>query len=100
MEENFTKFPFSSHLISFLTDDIIRMRYVEVEGRLQKIITVVKMRGSEHSKDIRQYEIRSDGIQLGQRLEDYRRLITGIPERTNSASDESADERSEVSDGD
>lgn len=92
MEENFTKFPFSSHLISFLTDDIIRMRYVEVEGQLHKIMTVVKMRGSDHSKDIRQYEIKSDGIQLGERLEDYMRLITGIPERNNLASDKSADE--------
>lgn len=101
MEESFTKFPFSSYLISFLADDIIRMRYVEVEGQLRKILTVVKMRGSAHSNDIRQYEIQSDGIRLGQRVEGYKHLITGIPDQTTSTCDGSAGDRAatrEVSD--
>lgn len=80
MEENFTKFPFSSYLISFLTDDIIRMRYVEIEGKLRKIVMVVKMRGGAHSNEIREYGIDSTGIAIGERLKDYNHLITGIPE--------------------
>jgi len=79
IEENFTKFPFSSYLISFLTDDIIRMRYVEIEGQLRKIVTIVKMRGCAHSNDIREYEITEDGIVIRERLTDYERLTTGIP---------------------
>jgi circadian clock protein KaiC len=89
MEESFTKFPFSSYLISFLTDDIIRMRYVEVAGQLRKILTVVKMRGSAHSKDIRTYEIAPNGIELGGRLSGFEHLITGIPDQKNSTSGES-----------
>jgi len=45
--------PFSHYAISFLTDDIIRLRYVEIDGQLRKVMVVIKMRGGNHSKDIR-----------------------------------------------
>ena len=48
---------FSSYFISFLTDDIIRMRYVEIDGELSQIMMVVKMRRGAHSREIRQYQI-------------------------------------------
>jgi circadian clock protein KaiC len=83
LPESFIQFGFSPHAISFLTDDIIRLRYVEIEGRLRKILVVVKMRGGNHSKDIREYEITSEGLVIGSRLEGYRGLITGVPDRTD-----------------
>ena len=87
MEETFDKMPFSSYLISFLTDDIIRMRYIEIDGQLRKILMVIKMRGGAHSEDIREYRIDSSGIVIGERLRDYAPLITGIPKKvTGSAS--------------
>jgi len=79
--EAFNQFAFSPHAISFLTDDIIRLRYVEIEGQLRKILVVVKMRGGDHSKDICEYEITPRGLVIGARLEGYRGLITGVPER-------------------
>jgi circadian clock protein KaiC len=80
LEESFTELPFSTYSISFLTDDIIRFRYVEIDGQLRKVMVVVKMRGGNHSKDIREYEITSDGIVLiGERLRGYQGLITGVP---------------------
>ena len=85
MDETFDKLPFSSYLVSFLTDDIIRMRYVEIESQLRKVMMVVKMRGGLHSKDIREYDITSGGIVIGERLKDYVHLLTGIPERVNSS---------------
>jgi circadian clock protein KaiC len=79
MEESFTELLFSTYSISFLTDDIIRLRYVEIDGQLRKLMMVVKMRGGAHSRDIREYEITSEGVVIGKRLADYDRLITGIP---------------------
>jgi circadian clock protein KaiC len=80
LEESFTELPFSTYSISFLTDDIIRFRYVEIDGQLRKVMVVVKMRGGNHSKDIREYEITSDGIAiLGDRLRGYQGLMTGVP---------------------
>ena len=81
MEESFTELLFSSYSISFLTDDIIRLRYVEIDGQLCKVLMVVKMRRGAHSKDIRQYEISSHGVVLGERLTTRDQLITGIPRR-------------------
>jgi circadian clock protein KaiC len=82
VDESFTEFPFSTYSISFLTDDIIRLRYVSIEGELRKILVVIKMRGGDHSKDVREYDITSKGgIVIGDRLKDYQHLITGIPER-------------------
>ena len=84
VDESFTEFPFSTYSISFLTDDIIRLRYVSIDGQLRKILVIIKMRGGNHSQDIREYEITSQGMVVaGERLKNYQRLITGIPERVN-----------------
>ena len=44
-DENFTELALSPYSISFLSDDIIRLRYVEIDGQLRKVLMVVKMRG-------------------------------------------------------
>ncbi|MEI9898120.1 MAG: ATPase domain-containing protein [Chthoniobacter sp.] len=81
VEDTFTAMPFSHYAISFLTDDIIRLRYAEIDGQLRKIIVVVKMRGGNHSKDIREYVITDKGVVvIGPRQTDYARLTTGLPE--------------------
>ena len=38
---------FTHERVSFITDDILVQRYVEIEGQLQKVLSVVKMRGSD-----------------------------------------------------
>ncbi len=86
MEESFTQLLFSTYSISFLTDDIIRLRYVEIEGQLRRILMVIKMRGGAHSKDIREYEITSKGVIIGERLTGYDPLISGIPKRVLNGS--------------
>ena len=73
----------SPYSISFLSDDIIRLRYVEIDGQLRKMLMVVKMRAGDHSKDIREYEITSQGLRVGERLTGYHGLITGVPEPLN-----------------
>jgi circadian clock protein KaiC len=74
---------FSHYTISFLTDDIIRLRYVEIEGQLRKVIVVIKMRGGNHSKDIREYIINHKGmVVVGPRETRYDKLTSGLPERT------------------
>ncbi|MGI4757266.1 MAG: RAD55 family ATPase [Janthinobacterium lividum] len=79
--ETFTELSFSSYQISFLTDDIIRLRYAEIGGELRKIMMIVKMRGAAHSNQIREYTITPEGITIGECLSDHEKLITGIPKR-------------------
>jgi len=83
VEDNFTALQFSHYAISFLTDDIIRLRYVEIDGQLRKMMVVIKMRGGNHSKDIREYVITDKGVVvILPRRTDYEGLTTGIPRRT------------------
>ncbi len=78
--EDFSELHFSPHQVSFLADDIILQRYIELDGQLRKMMTVVKMRASEHSKDLRGYDVTSRGIVMGEALGAYRGIITGVPE--------------------
>ena len=82
IEDSFTAFQFSHYAISFLTDDIIRLRYVEIDGQLRKVLVVVKMRGGNHSKDIREYVINDQGVVIIHPLHtDYAALTSGLPQR-------------------
>jgi circadian clock protein KaiC len=82
VEDTFTAFSFSHYTISFLTDDIIRMRYVEIDGQLRKVMVVIKMRGGNHSKDIREYVITDQGVVvIHPRQTEYAALTTGLPHR-------------------
>jgi circadian clock protein KaiC len=71
----------TGYQVSFLTDDILSQRYVEIEGELRKALVVVKMRGSNHSREFRLYEISTTGVQLRESLRDYDGIITGMPTR-------------------
>jgi circadian clock protein KaiC len=88
VEDTFQAMPFSQYAISFLTDDILRLRYVEIDGQLRKVMVVIKMRGGNHSKDIREYVITDKGVMIiGQSQADYTGLTTGIPERVGKRVD-------------
>ncbi len=76
---------FTHERVSFITDDIIVQRYVEIEGRLQKVLSVVKMRGSAHATDFRAYYLTSDGAVMGESLSGYRGITTGVPELADAA---------------
>ena len=82
--ESSTELRFSAHEVSFLSDEIIMQRYVEVDSQLLKVMAVVKTRSSDHSKYIRTYEVTPDGLVVGDALKGYRGIITGVPEYQGS----------------
>jgi circadian clock protein KaiC len=80
LEDSYTDLRFSPQGIAFLTDAIIIQRYVEIDGQLRRALAVVKVRSSQHSKELREYEISSDGkIVVGGTLRGYQGLLTGTP---------------------
>jgi circadian clock protein KaiC len=83
--ENYNELRFTPHAISFLTHDIVVQRYVEIEGELRRLITVIKTRGRKHSSELRSYEVTDKGIVIGEVLKQYRGLISAIPELRESA---------------
>ncbi|MEA2554130.1 MAG: circadian clock protein KaiC [Fimbriimonadaceae bacterium] len=79
VEENFTSMGLSNYAISFLSDDIVRLRYVSINGQLRKMMLVVKMRRSGHSIDMCEYNITSEGLAIGEPLRGFQGLTSGIP---------------------
>lgn len=80
LEDSYADLRFSPHGTAFLTDVIIMQRYIELKGQLRRIMGVVKVRGSAHSKDLRAFEITKDGIVVGEALGNYEGLLTGSPD--------------------
>lgn len=73
---------FTPNVISFLADDLLMLRYVEIDQALRKVIGVAKMRGSQHAKDFREYEITERGVRILGRLEGFEGRISGAPRLT------------------
>jgi circadian clock protein KaiC len=96
IEENFTSMDLSNFTVSFLADDIVRMRYVSINGQLRKMLLVVKMRRSEHSIDMVGYQITSKGAVIGEPIRGYRALTSGIPSPWSVESDEIPHRRAEA----
>ena len=67
--------------LSFVVDAIILLRYVEIESAMQRAIVVLKMRGSNHAKEIRCYEIGTGGLTVLGAFEGRQGLLSGIPYR-------------------
>jgi len=79
LEDRYTDLRFSPYGSAFLADAIIVQRYIEIEGQFKRVLSVVKVRGSNHSKDIRVFDITDDGIIIGEKLSNYDGITTGSP---------------------
>lgn len=85
LEDRYTVLRFSSYGNAFLADAIIMQRYVELSGQFKRVISVVKVRGSTHSKDVRFFDVEGDAIEIGERLTGYSGILSGQPLRRKRA---------------
>jgi len=60
-------------------------RYVELDGQLKRLLSIVKLRGSQHSKELRLYEVTNEGLVIGAGLSGYEGLMTGTPKRMHNS---------------
>ena len=79
LEDRYTDLRFSPFGSAFLADAIIVQRYIEILGQFKRVFSVVKVRGSEHSKDIRLFDITDEGIIIGETLSEYAGIMSGRP---------------------
>ncbi|HAW60092.1 MAG TPA: ATPase [Actinobacteria bacterium] len=63
----------------YIVDNIIGLRYVEIESQLRRALLVLKMRGSDHAKDIREFEITDKGVSIEAKFEGREGILTGTP---------------------
>ncbi|HEU4889714.1 MAG TPA: ATPase domain-containing protein [Thermoanaerobaculia bacterium] len=71
--------------VSYLADSVILMRYFEARGRIRKALSIMKKRGGMHDTAIRDFSMSTEGLAIGPALEDYRGVLTGVPNFDNIA---------------
>ncbi len=85
LEDRYTDLRFSSYGTAFMTDAIIVLRYIEVDSRLLRMLAVVKVRGSAHSNQLREFHIDDLGIHIDGMLLGQEGLLGGRPTHKSSA---------------
>lgn len=88
LEDRYTDLRFSPFGSAFLADAIIVQRYIELAGQFNRAFSVVKVRGSQHSKDIRLFDITDEGIIVGDTLSGYDGIMSGQPASNQPFSNE------------
>jgi circadian clock protein KaiC len=63
---------------SYLADAVILLRYFEAHGEVRQAISVMKKRGSNHERTIREFGMEG-GITVGDPLREFRGVLTGVP---------------------
>ncbi|HLF25428.1 MAG TPA: ATPase domain-containing protein [Anaerolineae bacterium] len=82
-ESRFENQRFEQGKLSYIVDAIVLLRYVEIDSAIQRAVIVIKMRGSDHVKDIRRYEIKGkDGLVVTGVFEGREGILSGISHRT------------------
>lgn len=80
LEDRYTDLRFSSYGNAFLADAIVMQRYVELNGQLRRVLSVVKVRASAHSKELRFYDIADGEIQIEEGAVSFGSLLSGHPQ--------------------
>lgn len=70
--------------ISTITDSIILLRYVEMFGEMRRGVTVLKMRGSMHDKEIREFTIDGEGMHVGKAFRNVSGILSGFPQQVTN----------------
>nr|WP_255516592.1 ATPase domain-containing protein [Haloferax sp. KTX1] len=69
----------SDNHVSYLADNILFIRYIEVRGEIRKAVGVLKKRFGGFEPTLRSFEIGTDGITVGEPLDELRGVLTGTP---------------------
>lgn len=64
-------------------DNILLMRPVEIEGTLERVFSILKMRDSRHSEELFRFDIGPNGIRIGGAVQGLQGLLTGLPRKAN-----------------
>jgi circadian clock protein KaiC len=71
--------------VSPSSDNVVLLRYVELDARVTRAIAVLKMRGASHSAEVRQWVIDAQGLRVGPPFRHLRGVLTGIPQPSDTA---------------
>lgn len=65
--------------LTYLADTVLLLRYFENQGSVHQAISVIKKRGGNHERTIREFRISADGLAVGEPLREFQGILTGVP---------------------
>ncbi|MDI6623199.1 MAG: gas vesicle protein GvpD [Brevundimonas sp.] len=65
--------------LSYLSDTIVLFRYFEARGSVYKALSVAKSRTNPHESSIREFLLGPTGVKIGEPLEDFEGVLSGLP---------------------
>jgi circadian clock protein KaiC len=65
--------------LSYLSDALVLFRFFEAGGEVRSAISVVKSRTSAHERTIREFRLSASGLQVGEALQDFEGVLSGLP---------------------
>jgi circadian clock protein KaiC len=66
--------------VSYLADNVLLLRYFEAEGEVRQAISVMKRRSGPHERSIRELQMSSSKLMIGDPLRNFVGVLTGTPE--------------------
>ncbi|MBB3234330.1 ATPase domain-containing protein [Phyllobacterium endophyticum] len=66
--------------VTYLADTVVLLRYFEAHGRVRRAVSVIKKRTGRHEDTIREFRISSQGLSLGQPLDEFQGVLRGVPQ--------------------
>ncbi len=63
--------------LSTATDNIVILKYVELGGQMRRLLTVLKARGSPHIKELTEYAVRKNGMEIIGPFRGFENLLSG-----------------------
>lgn len=65
--------------VSYLADTVLMLRYYEHKGTVRQAISVLKKRGGDHERTIRELKLTRGEVHIGAPLNEFRGVLTGVP---------------------
>ena len=73
----------ASRGLSYIVDNIVLLRYIELAAEIRRALAVLKIRGSDHDKALREIVFADGQVTIGRRFQGLTGIITGIPHVVN-----------------
>jgi len=84
LPELFGNISMTLETLSGSVDTVVLLRQVEVEGHMRKALSILKCRGSDHDKEIREFEITGKGIEVKVAMKGYENVMAGMARKPPS----------------
>lgn len=70
--------------LTYLADAVVLLRYFEQGGQIRKALSVIKNRAGAHENTIREFAVDAKGIRVGESLNEFHGVLTGVPQYTGT----------------